>query len=218
MTPGFDKDYWERHWRHGPPEDRAQLRALPPNPHLVRESGGLAPGSALDAGCGTGTEALWLASRGWRVVAVDISAAALAQAAARLASDGPSGAVEWVEADLTSWEPGRSFDLVTSHYTHPELSRSEFFGRLASWVAPGGTLLVVAHAAADPRRRTDDHPDHRHGPPAETTVTAAEIRESLDPAGWRVETAETQARTAAGHGGGVLLSDVIVRATRRNPA
>ena len=41
------------------------------------------PGTALDAGCGEGAEATWLASRGWDVTAADISAEALARAAAR---------------------------------------------------------------------------------------------------------------------------------------
>lgn len=223
MTHGFDKDYWERHWEPGPPQGPGRRRTAPPNPHLVRETDGLAPGTALDVGCGAGTEALWLASTGWRVVGVDISAAALAQAGARAAQSGAATAVEWVEADVASWEPRRSFDLVTTHYTHPELPPWEFYGRLASWVAPGGTLLVVAHAAAaDPGHDAGDHPHHhephRHEPAAGTAVTAAEIRGCLDPTQWRVETAETRERTVTGQDGGELtLTDVIVRATCRSP-
>ena len=58
-----------------------------PNPHLVREAGDLPAGTALDAGCSEGGEAIWLASRSWRVTATDISADALARAAARAAED-----------------------------------------------------------------------------------------------------------------------------------
>jgi hypothetical protein len=68
-THDFDKDYWERHWdrRSGAGEDAPHL-------HLARETNGLAPGTALDAGCGTGAEAVWLAARGWHVTGADIAA------------------------------------------------------------------------------------------------------------------------------------------------
>ena len=52
----------------------------PPNAHLTSELGGLAPGRALDAGRGHGSDALWLASRGRQVTGVDFAATALAAA------------------------------------------------------------------------------------------------------------------------------------------
>ncbi|WP_370121768.1 class I SAM-dependent methyltransferase [Arthrobacter sp. MW3 TE3886] len=111
-----------------------------PNPHLVRETGGLAPGTALDAGCGTGAEATWLAARGWQVTGADISGAALAQAAERAEGQSAPGRVTWVEADLTSWAPGGRFDLVTTHYAHPAMPQLAFYERISHWVAPGGML------------------------------------------------------------------------------
>ena len=61
MTHSFDKEYWDQIW-HG---DRAEsMAAGQPNPHLMREVSELAPGTALDAGCGAGAEAIWLATRG----------------------------------------------------------------------------------------------------------------------------------------------------------
>ncbi|MEJ2857172.1 MULTISPECIES: SAM-dependent methyltransferase [unclassified Saccharothrix] len=105
----FDKRYWEQHWQGSTGEH-------PPNPHLVAEAGGLAPGTALDAGCGTGAEAIWLASRGWQVTAADISSEALARAAERATANGVSERLRWVEADLGAWAPDTRFDLVTTHY------------------------------------------------------------------------------------------------------
>ena len=57
MEHTFDKDYWERHWQ----EFGGHGRGLLANPYLGREVGDLTPGSALDAGCGEGAEAIWLA-------------------------------------------------------------------------------------------------------------------------------------------------------------
>ncbi|GAB1692357.1 class I SAM-dependent methyltransferase [Krasilnikovia sp. M28-CT-15] len=206
MTHGFDKDYWEQHW-HQAHADTAGGAA--PNPYLVRETAGLAPGTALDAGCGAGSEAIWLASRGWRVVAADISAEVLARAAQRADGGGPSEPVRWVEADLTAWDPGTRFDLVTTHYAHPAMPQLAFYERISAWVAPGGTLLIVGHL------HTPDGTGHGDHPPAEASVTLADITARLDLSHWEITTAEEHVRTVTAPGGRtVALHDVVVRATR----
>ena len=75
----YDRDFWEARWSEVPPS-RATER--PPNAHLRAEVEDLRPGRALDAGCGHGSDALWLAARGWQVTGVDFSATALAHARA----------------------------------------------------------------------------------------------------------------------------------------
>ncbi|OXM54193.1 class I SAM-dependent methyltransferase [Amycolatopsis alba] len=194
MTHGFDKEYWEEHWR--------QSGAVsPPNPYLARELGELKPGTALDAGCGEGAEAAWLASQGWQVTAADISSAVLARAAERHGSEH----VRWIEADLGSWAPETRFDLVTTHYAHPAMPQLEFYDRIAGWVAPGGTLLIVGHLHA--------HGGHGHHSPPEASVTAAAVTARLDEKAWEVVTAEEYHRL---HGDRqVPLQDVVVRAIRR---
>ena len=160
MAQEFDKDYWEAHWeqatghRGGP--------TIVPNPYLASETSGLVTGSALDAGCGEGAEAIWLGSAGWQVTAVDISTEALSRAAERASAIGlPPERVHWVEADLGVWEPGRQFDLVTTHYAHPAMPQLDFYQRISNWVAPGGTLLIVGHL------HSSDTPDH-HAPDQRT--------------------------------------------------
>lgn len=215
---GFDKDFWDQHWRQAPESVAAGAgRRPPPNPHLVRETQELVPGTALDAGCGEGAEATWLASRGWDVTAADISAEALARAAARaVAGDAGAqagtayGRVRWIEADLSVWEPDMPFDLVITHYAHPAMPQLAFYERIAGWVAPGGTLLVVGHLHHDGATGHGEHP------PAEASVVADDITAGLDDALWEVVTAGEHARTATGPGGAaVALQDVVVRATRR---
>ncbi|MGO4597558.1 class I SAM-dependent methyltransferase [Terrabacter sp. 2RAF25] len=226
----FDREYWERHWEEGPPGEAA----APANPHLVREAGALSPGTALDAGCGEGGEARWLAAHGWEVTAVDISAEALVRAVAHERAGGGDARVEWVGADLTTWKPGRQFHLVTTSYAHPTIPQLDLYDRIAAWVAPGGSLLVVGHlhqsgshggGAGNDEGHGHGHgpghgPGHGHGhvraddeqPPEHATVTLADITARLDPAEWEVQTASEHTRTS---GRGTPLHDVVVRARRR---
>lgn len=218
MTHSFDQDYWDQHWHGDQAGGQVAMAVSPPNPHLMREVGNLEPRAALDAGCGAGAEAIWLASRGWQVTGADIAGEALTRAAERAAANGVADQVQWVQADLTTWEPGTRYDLVTTHYVHPAMPQLEFYDRIASWVSPGGTLLIVGHL------HHGRGPGHGHGhgngggePPASASVTTADITARLDPTVWDVVTAEESQRTLSGHGrSAVTLHDVVVRATRRD--
>lgn len=197
MTHSFDKDYWDQIW-YG---DRAMsMGTSPANPHLSQQVGDLTPGRALDAGCGAGAEAIWLAQHGWQVTGADVAAAALETAAGRATASGVAERVQWVRADLSVWEPESTYDLVTTHYAHPAIPQLEFYDRIASWVAPGGTLLIVGHLH-----------HHDHGTPAEASVTAVDITARLDAEAWEIDTAEESHRTMNGSS----IHDVVVRARRR---
>lgn len=209
MTHTFDKDYWDRTWTGS---QASRMSSADPNPHLIKEIGGLSPGTALDAGCGAGAEAIWLALNGWAVTGADLADTALDQARRRAAEAGVDDRVRWIRADLSTWEPRTRFDLVTTHYAHPAMSQLDFYERLATWVAPGGTLLIVGHL-------------HQHGsagdthPPREASVTAAAIADRLDPAVWEIVTVEETHRSVIGPGGRPnRIDDVIVRVTSRRPA
>lgn len=214
MTHGFDADYWEDHWREvGSREGRERA---PVHPYLATGTDGLVPGTALDAGCGEGAEAIWLAERGWQVTAADISVEALARATERAATSPAADRIDWRLADLGTWEPVGVFDLVTTHYAHPAMPQLAFYERIADWVAPGGTLLVVGHLQ-DPARAGAGH-GHGHGhdqPPVEATVTAASVVGCLDEDEWEVVSAEECVRVMEGRD--AELHDVVVRARRRTP-
>jgi SAM-dependent methyltransferase len=220
MANTFDKDFWEGHWI----DAGGSRDAMPVNPHLAAEIAGLRPGTALDAGCGAGAEAIWLAEHDWQVTAADISAAALERAAER-ARRSPVAAsrLQWVEADLSVWAPARRFDLVVTHYAHPAMPQLAFYRRLADWVAPGGTLLIVAHL-----HHAHPHEHHAHTdepgatgpqqPPPEASVTLDRTVAVFDPAGWEIITAQEVARAVirdSGHT--VVIDDVVVRARRHPP-
>jgi SAM-dependent methyltransferase len=213
VTQEFDKEYWETHWQqanaHGSEE------GVFPNPHLARETGSLARGTALDAGCGEGAEAIWLATEGWEVSAVDISSEALAHAAERLRRFGlPSDHVQWIEADLSVWEPGTRFDLVTTQYAHPAMPQLEFYERISNWVAPQGTLLIIGHL--EPQNVVGyGQASYAGKTPVEVTADAASISALFAGPKWDIITATEHSRTVTRGGGReAQLRDVAVRATR----
>ncbi len=100
-------------------------------------------GWALDLGCGSGREAVFLADLGWHVVAVDRLPEALERGRElhrRYAPDSPP--IEWLCVDLekSAWQPDRQFDLIMLFYFY---SRA-LIQRACAWLKPGGTLLVEA--------------------------------------------------------------------------
>jgi SAM-dependent methyltransferase len=117
---------------------------------LVAEVDGMAPGHALDLGCGEGRNAIWLASQGWDVIGVDFSRVGLDKAH-RLAAQRHL-AVEWVLADVTTHRPARAaFDLVAI----PLPAAARGVARGGAWpggqrAGPGGTLLVIGHDITNP--------------------------------------------------------------------
>jgi SAM-dependent methyltransferase len=178
-----------------------------PNGALVAEVAGLAPGRALDVGCGEGADAVWLAGRGWDVTALDVSKVALDRADLHAREAGVQ--VRWVHAGLVEAAPSAGvFDLVSAQY--PALRRTptaEAERALLAAVAPGGLLLLVHHADIDA-----DHARERGFDP-EDYVQPADVAALLDD-DWRLEVDETRPRTVeTGAGAGHRL-DQVLRARR----
>ena len=207
MSESFDRDSWERRWSQALSDGAHAVAQRPPNAHLLAETAHLRPGLALDAGAGHGSETLWLAGRGWRVVAVDFSATAIGHARATAERLGPEmvGRVEWVEADLSTWSPSPArYDLVTCLYVHVAGSVADLVRRLAAGVAPGGKLLLVGHRPVDPATGA---PTRAAG---QVQISVEEAVAALDPADWEVSVAEERPRRIAGTG-----VDAVVCATAR---
>lgn len=122
------------------------------NPVLEAEAAELSAGRALDAGCGEGGDAMWLAERGWNVTAIDVSTVAVNRANVEWKRRGiRAGAAMFKQRDLSEWSPPvRGFGLVSAQYLHvfPEV-RDVIYQRLADAVEPGGLLLLVLHDRAD---------------------------------------------------------------------
>jgi len=181
-----------------------------PNPQLVAETADLQPGVALEIGCAEGADAAWLAARGWRVTAVDISAVALDRA--RNATPEFADRIEWVCADLLGWSPPvASYDLVASHFVHflpPD--RLVAMGRLAAAVRQHGTLLIVAHHPSDLQTTV------KRWPIPDAYCTAEDFAAFLAPQDWEVLVAEARPREVLdANGDRVTVHDAILKVRRR---
>jgi SAM-dependent methyltransferase len=202
----YDEQWWEERYAHGHAEWSGR-----PNDVLVAETADLRPGTALDVGCGTGGDAIWLAEQGWQVTAVDLSRTALARAAAAAAERGVAERTTWQYADVTSWVPAeRAFDLVTTAFLHvPGGVRDAVVARLAAAVAPGGTLLVTQHDPADLHTI-------RHGQDPDLFATGQQLAAALPEGEFEVLLAEARARLGRSHEGEDLpMADAVLRARRR---
>ncbi|MFJ8402545.1 class I SAM-dependent methyltransferase [Streptomyces microflavus] len=171
-----------------------------PNVRLTETVSDLPPGDALELGCGEGGDTLWLARRGWRVTAVDLSSVAVERLTTLARSLGLGDGVTAEQHDLDASfpkGPDGGFDLVTAHYLHTPfgLDRAAVLRRAAHALRPGGRLLVVDHGSTAPWSWNQD-PDAHYPGPQEVADGIA-----LDPAVWTVERAASPRRTATGPDG-----------------
>lgn len=117
---------------------------------LVEGPDARAPGRALDIGCGTGAQAVYLARHGWRVSAIDAVPRPLERARARGKAAGVE--VEWIEANVVhladrGLAPGFAlvFDRGCFHGLRDD-ERAAYAAAVSELAEPGATLLLMAFA------------------------------------------------------------------------
>lgn len=207
--PRFTAAFWDERY-----SSTQRLWSGDPNAALVEEAAALTPGTALEVGCGEGADALWLASRGWRVTAVDFSAQALRRAEAHT-PEHLAGRVTWQQDDVQAWSlvPGddpAAYDLVAAAFLHfPSVVRRQVFAALAGRVAPRGHLLIIGHHPGDldtamPRPQEPD-----------LFYTADDLAAELPASQWAVLRRSARARTATTPDGEpVVIHDAVLHAQR----
>lgn len=199
----MDRTAWDERYR-----DRELLWGADPNRFLVPEVDGLEPGRALDLACGEGRNAIWLATRGWDVTAVDFSAVALDRG--RAIAERAGVTVDWHEADLLAYDPpAEGFDLVALVYLQVAApQRQAVLATAAAALAPGGVLLVIAHDR--------DNLERGVGGPQDPAVLARpdEVAADLVALGLRVDKAEEVLRPVDSDTGPRHAVDHVVRAVR----
>jgi SAM-dependent methyltransferase len=178
---------WDASYHDGPPPwDTGR-----PQPAIVRlaADGGFT-GAVLDAGCGTGENALHVASLGLSVLGVDVAETALGIARAKAEERGIE--IEFAVADALRLERlGRRFDTVLDCGLFHALNADErpgYVASLASVTEHGGTLYVLCFSDEGPD--TGPHP-----------VGQDELRAAFDPSnGWRVAAIDTDRMQTRFHG------------------
>jgi SAM-dependent methyltransferase len=194
-----------RDWdeRHADPERRYSGG---PSEVLVAEMSALPPGFALDLACGQGRHAIWLATHGWHVTAVDFSAVALDKGRELARQDGV--ACEWVAADLMEYAPvPKAYDLVVISYLHvPGAERRQILANAEQALAPGGTLLLIGL----------DRSNHEHGYGGPSNPAVLYDRDDVVAGLSRlqIERAATLTRPVQTPEGDRIALDLLVRARR----
>ena len=150
-----------------------------PPPELVEVIEGarrVAPGRALDLGCGTGTTTIYMATHGWKATGVDFTPQAIK--AARSKAAGSGARVTWIIGDVTRLdrlriEPG--FDLLFDQgcfHSLPVASRKDYVVQVTGMARPGATYLLYAFGP-----RTNDG----RRPPGPPGASPEEVRRLFDP-------------------------------------
>jgi SAM-dependent methyltransferase len=142
-----DAAEWDRKY-----EGRELVYGEAPNATVVEVATTLKRGRALDLAAGQGRNAIWLATRGWTVDAVDFSSVALTKAS-RVAASAPRSVRErltWVHADVTQLATEPNYDLVLMLYLHlPPEERQAAVSTAVSALKPDGILMILGHHAAN---------------------------------------------------------------------
>jgi SAM-dependent methyltransferase len=178
-----------------------------PNVFVAEHASGLVPGRALDLAGGEGRNAIWLAQQGWAVELVEFSQVALDKAA--VLADRAKVTLELTLGDVTAPPGWASADLVVLAYLQlpPAPSRAALRSA-AEVVAPGGTLLVVAHAKRNVTEGVGGPPD------PELNRSLDELVADLAGTGLDIEEAREVTRQVPTDAGPRTAIDVLVRARR----
>ena len=172
---------------------------------------GIPTGYALDVACGEGRNAIWLASVGWQVDALDFSDVGIGKG--RQIADARGIAVNWVVDDICRRPIAtQAYDLVAVIFLHTdETERDLWLDKVIQAVRPGGHFVFIAHDPGNIQGGTGGPQD-----PA-LLVGVEDMTSKLE--GFDVVRSEVYRRELAdepGHGGGStgVALDTLVFARR----
>ena len=123
--------------------------------NLIRATGVKATASIIDIGGGASRLVDALLREGFKAVTVlDLSEKALATSKARLGARGPH--VQWIVADITTWEPSQTYDVwhdrAALHFLTDPKDRTAYADRIMRAVRPGGHVIIGTFAPDGPER------------------------------------------------------------------
>jgi SAM-dependent methyltransferase len=177
-----------------------------PQPAIL-DAAGRVTGSVLDAGCGTGENALFFAGRGQRVTGIDFLAEPIRLAERKAAERGLTATFLVMDALALQDLPGAFDSAIDSGLFHVfgDADRRRYVEGLAAVLKPGGRLFLLCFSDAEP------------GDQGPRRVSRAEI-EGAFADGWEVESIEPSRYEvrpdpagSGGDGGGPKAWFVVVR-------
>ncbi len=162
-------------------------RAAPPGElvALVEGPNALPAGRALDLGCGTGTDIIYLATHGWDVTAIDMVSKALAIASRNATAAGV--APRFLQGDVTRLDElgaGDGYTLILDFgcfHTLPDDRRPAYVTGVSHAAAPAATLLLYGFSR--PPRAAPMH----------AGITVEEVKRRFIGAGWELAGAQRSA-------------------------
>ena len=137
---------------------------------LIEGPAGLTPGRALDLGCGTGTNVIYLAEHAWDATGIDAEPLALDVARERVADVAGARVVLGDVTRLGSLGLGGPFDLaldIGCFHSVPRSRRDAYASGVATLTRPGATLFVFAFG--------------RRGGPPPVGVSPSEMAHRFEP-------------------------------------
>lgn len=174
---------WDERYARG-----EELHDFSPSPPLPEALDGVAPGRALDLACGAGRHALFLAGRGWQVLALDGSRAGLDRLGAEAQARGVGQAIEARVADLEAEDFALegAFDLVCDFY----FLHRPLFAQIHRVVKPGGRFAAAVHVRTSPEEK------------GRFLLEPGELSALVRDWGWEILLYREGAAAEAGHGHG----------------
>ena len=170
-------------------------------------NGTVSPGKALEIGCGTGTDSLWLASRGFSVTGVDIAPEAIEMARRKMNGQALScdfAVMNFLEVDNFSQQYDFIFDRGCFHSFHEDSDRKRFAAQVSRALSKDGIWASLIGSTEGAARET--------GPPRRT---ASEVIAAIEPYLEIVELRSVYFRTNYAHPARAWL---CVARQRKEPA
>lgn len=173
------KQHWEQVYRQKPDETLSWFQPRPEiSLELIHAAGLQKTDAVIDVGGGASRLVDQLLAEGYTDLTVlDIAEQALITARKRLGNS--ASQVHWIAADVTAWQPGRSYrlwhDRAVFHFLTDPTERAAYRRNLQAALTPGGTA-VIASFAPDGPERCSGLPVQRYSPESLAAELGIEFR------------------------------------------
>ncbi len=154
MVEDSRRRHWDTVYSGGPTEERGWYEPAPSTLDLVFRHSDPTDG-VIDIGAGDSALPPMLLAEGYKdITMLDVSDVALERSRRRLGGQGPS--LIWLRADVTDWEPNRTWDVwhdrAVFHFLIDEADRKAYVNVARSALVPGGRLIVATFSPEGPDR------------------------------------------------------------------